>query len=266
MAAKNDLLGLILDGWVDPLRRQDLLAIERHLHPDTVWQGIRADLCCADREQILGQLSRDGRQLPEIDGIDLEAVADQVLLGVRSPDLTEIAGERLDGQIHSVFTIDDGLIVAIDEFKSRDAALAAMLAHRQSAGIADVQPRAEPASPVTSLVPFVHVADVERSVAFYGLLGFAVDGTHGRSGRLGWASLVSGAARLMVARADEAIEPGNQGVLFYLYAADLAAVQHHLRAHDVRAGAIRDGSPGPAREMRVRDPDGYCLMIAESAD
>ena len=39
------------------------------------------------------------------------------------------------------------------------------------------------------LIPFVQVADIERSIAFYELLGFAVTSTHGPTGRLGWAAL-----------------------------------------------------------------------------
>lgn len=261
MPSSNEILGIVLDGWVDALRRDDLQAIERHLHPDTVWQGVRPDLCCPDRAHILRQLGRNGRQLREVGAIELHAEADQVLFGVHSPDLTEVAGEPLERQIHQVLTIAGGLITAIDEFKTRDEALAAMGAHRAAAARPEPAP---PPAPVTRLVPFVHVADVERSIAFYALLGFAVERTHGPARRLGWASLTAGAAQLMLARADDPIDPDGQAVLFYLYAPDLDGLQRHLRALDVHAGAIRDGSPGPARQMRLRDPDGYVLIVAET--
>jgi hypothetical protein len=32
----------------------------------------------------------------------------------------------------------------------------------------------------------------------------------------------------------------------------------------VAVGEIVDGSPGPAQEMGLADPDGYCLMIAQT--
>jgi hypothetical protein len=51
--------------------------------------------------------------------------------------------------------------------------------------------------------------------------------------------------------------------LFYLYAADLYALRERLVAAGVAAGEIADGSPGPRTEMRVEDPDGYVLMIAQ---
>jgi catechol 2,3-dioxygenase-like lactoylglutathione lyase family enzyme len=116
---------------------------------------------------------------------------------------------------------------------------------------------------VSDLVPFVHVADVERSIAFYGLLGFEVSDTFPPGERPSWAFLESVHARLMVTRADEPVEADRQAVLFYLYAQDLAGLREHLVAHGVAAGEIVDGTPGPERELRVADPDGYVLMIAQ---
>ena len=67
----------------------------------------------------------------------------------------------------------------------------------------------------------------------------------------------------MVAQADAPIHAHDQAVLFYLYARDLAALRDYVVAHGVIAGEIVDGTPGPRQEMRVTDPDGYCLMIAQ---
>jgi catechol 2,3-dioxygenase-like lactoylglutathione lyase family enzyme len=117
---------------------------------------------------------------------------------------------------------------------------------------------------VSDLIPFVHVADIARSIDFYRLLGFEVRGTHVHDGRLDWASLASDQAQLMLARADSEIDRRRQLVLFYLYAEDLDALRDHLVAHDLSAGPIRDGTPGPARELSLSDPDGYCLMVAET--
>jgi hypothetical protein len=88
--------------------------------------------------------------------------------------------------------------------------------------------------------------------------------THAPTGRLDWCFLESPeGAQLMLARAFPPVDREGQGVLFYLYTHDLQALQTHLRAHGQAAGAIRDGTPGPRREMRLRDPDGYVLMVAE---
>ena len=117
---------------------------------------------------------------------------------------------------------------------------------------------------VSDLVPFVHVGDLPRSVAFYELLGFEVADTYEAGGELQWLALQHGHARIMLQRATAPIDPHQQAVLFYLYAADLEALRDRLLAHGVAVGPIRDGSPGPEREIALSDPDGYRLMVAEA--
>jgi catechol 2,3-dioxygenase-like lactoylglutathione lyase family enzyme len=51
-----------------------------------------------------------------------------------------------------------------------------------------------PADAVSDLVPFAHVADVDRSVAFYERLGFAVLHEVAAEGRRIWAWLERGGA------------------------------------------------------------------------
>jgi ketosteroid isomerase-like protein/catechol 2,3-dioxygenase-like lactoylglutathione lyase family enzyme len=259
----NDILGVVLAGWIEGLRSGDLDAIARHLHPDVVWHGVRADLSCPDRAAVLENLAASAERLPEVSGLELAAAGDQVLLGVRSDDLVEVAGEILESAIYNVFTVSDGLIVRIEDFRTREDAVAAMRARREHPPAAGDR---TPATPVSDLIAFVHVADVQRSAAFYELLGFGVTDSHHAGGRLDWVSLRSADAQLMLARAGEPVHRELQAVLFYLYTSDLAALQAHLRGHGVKAGPIVDGSPGPSREMRVRDPDGYVLMIAETDD
>jgi hypothetical protein len=69
----------------------------------------------------------------------------------------------------------------------------------------------------------------------------------------------------MLVRAAGPIDPRQQRILFYLYTSDLTPLRDQLGAQGVAAGPIVDGSPGPEREMSVRDPDGYCLMVAETS-
>jgi catechol 2,3-dioxygenase-like lactoylglutathione lyase family enzyme len=117
---------------------------------------------------------------------------------------------------------------------------------------------------VNDLIPFVHVSDLARSIAFYELLGFEVGDTYEVDGELRWAALQHAHARIMLERASAPIDPHQQTVLFYLYAEALDGLRDHLIAHGLRVGPIRDGSPGPGREIGISDPDGYCLMIAEN--
>ena len=55
-------------------------------------------------------------------------------------------------------------------------------------------------------------------------------------------------------------------MLFYLYSHDLAAPRDQLLAAGIEAGEIEDGSPGPHQEMRLIDPDGYVVMVAQMED
>src|SRR5262245_57859615 len=120
-----------------------------------------------------------------------------------------------------------------------------------------------PTERVSDLIPFVHVADVRRSIGFYERLGFTVRDTHVHDGALDWAALESGGARLMVARAGPPDAEARRPFVLYLYSRDLAELREHLVAEGVAVGPIRDGTPGPRREMALSDPDGYCLMVAQ---
>jgi hypothetical protein len=131
---------------------------------------------------------------------------------------------------------------------------------------------------VTGLAPYVHVADVERSLAFYAHFGLVRQGTHAEGGRTVWGSMRNGQAHIMFAQADPPVEAGLQGVLFYLYSKDVRALRKHLVACGLRDSSVppRPGAEErgvvfpvqspfymPAGELRVHDPDGYCLLVGQ---
>jgi hypothetical protein len=60
------------------------------------------------------------------------------------------------------------------------------------------------------------------------------------------------------------IDAERQSILFYLYSDDLASLRDQLLGAGIEASEIEDGSPGPRQEMRVVDPDGYVLMVAQN--
>ena len=118
----------------------------------------------------------------------------------------------------------------------------------------------------------IHVADVEGSAAFYRLLGLEIGNYAPPTGTLHWAWLYAPKAadwkrgpNLMLTRSERPIDASAQEVLFYLYAADLKSVRSSLLTNGVQAGEIDYPEYLPNGEFRVRDPDGYTLMIAQSA-
>jgi predicted enzyme related to lactoylglutathione lyase len=122
-----------------------------------------------------------------------------------------------------------------------------------------------PRAYVEGFVPFVHVRDVRRSTAFYERFGFEVRHIYEVDGRRVWCWLERNQARLMLAEADAPVDAGEQAVLFYLYAHDLEELHARLAEAGIEPGPIASGAPGPDREFRVSDPDGYCVMVTDAA-
>ncbi len=121
------------------------------------------------------------------------------------------------------------------------------------------------AAKVTSLIPMAFAADVQRSVDFYKLLGMEVRGSlRSPSGELKWVHLACEQANLMFARASEPVIASQQAVLFYFYSPDLIALREHLLASRVKVSPITYPDYMPKGEIRVDDPDGYCLLIGQA--
>lgn len=138
-----------------------------------------------------------------------------------------------------------------------------------------------PACAIRRCVAMAHVASVDRSADFYSKLGFSRRGeVKGHDGVTNWAHLESGGAELMLARASGPVDPAQQAVLFYMYSDDVSGLRTHLLASGVPDGG-RFGPPHnpaharaavfdiarpfymPAGELRVHDPDGYCILIGQ---
>jgi hypothetical protein len=242
----------------EALRRSDLSLVEGLLADDVRWYGNFPGGACHNREQVLGTLhgALEGGVRPQLEAARTEG--DRVLLQLCLAGEMESAAPA--PRMWLALTVDEaGRITELQDYSTPATA-------EQDATLRTRGPATDdrsPASPITGLVPFAHVADVERSVAFFELLGLEVRGTYEHEGRLVWASMGRASAALMLAEGEAPIDARAQGVLFYLYAENLAGLRDHLVAHGVTAGEIVDGSPGPKREMRVTDPDGYCLMVAQ---
>jgi hypothetical protein len=118
---------------------------------------------------------------------------------------------------------------------------------------------------VTGLIPMAHVADVQRTVDFYNLLGMEVRGSlRSPQGILQWVHISSSQAHAMFTRASEPVIASQQAVLFYLYSPDLIALRDHLLAKSVPVPAITYPEYMPKGEIRVEDPDGYVLLVGQS--
>jgi hypothetical protein len=87
---------------------------------------------------------------------------------------------------------------------------------------------------------------------------------------MGWAWLCQPAApdwkrgaNLMVARAEDPVDPKAQRAMLYLYAEDLQALHAELAAAGVKVGEIQYPFYLPKGEFQTFDPDGYVVNIGQ---
>jgi len=118
-------LETVMIDFFGALRGGDFDAAASLLDPDVAWQGLRDEWVCHGREEVLETFRMGLEQRREIDALEFTRGGEQVVLGARGPSITEVGGEPLGGQIFNVFTLRDGRIVRIDDFRSRTEALAA---------------------------------------------------------------------------------------------------------------------------------------------
>jgi catechol 2,3-dioxygenase-like lactoylglutathione lyase family enzyme len=244
-----DLLARVRE-TLSALDRGELEAVDALMADDVRWTGVPPGPGdCLNRtevRQMLASWYEEGAIGPAlVFAVDAQRVG--------------VATSREGVETLHVLTFAGDRVIAVQACPDR-AAINALPAPDAPAagGAAPVDAASRP----EALIPFVRVADIERSIAFYETLGFEVTDTHRHDGRIDWAALRAAAGALMLAQAGR-VDPAAQGILFYLYSRDLAALRETLVRAGVAVTAIGDGSPGPRQEMRVADPDGYCLMIAQ---
>ena len=110
----------------------------------------------------------------------------------------------------------------------------------------------------------LHVANVERSLGFYSLLGFETIDTQGDP--IGWARLHCEGGAIMLFLAEEPLEPARAITPLYMYTPDLPALREHLAANGVAVSPIEHPEYMKSGEMRVVDPDGQVIFVAHWGD
>ena len=98
------------------------------------------------------------------------------------------------------------------------------------------------------------VADVERSLAFYKMLGFLEVPTEGnaREVRSNW---------FRIRLESRQSKPGSVGLRVCISVDDVETFAAHLARHSVKA---RSEAAGKSTELVVTDPDGYTLLFFQT--
>jgi catechol 2,3-dioxygenase-like lactoylglutathione lyase family enzyme len=109
--------------------------------------------------------------------------------------------------------------------------------------------------------PLLHVAEIERSIRFYQLLGFTLIDSDGCD-PICWARMhCEDGSAVMFLRAEHAIDPSTQAFMLYMYTPDLVGLRERLLAAGVKVPPI--GYPEYMRsgKINITDPDGSKIEI-----
>jgi len=124
-STSQENLEMVMIDFFGALRRGDFDAAAGLLDPDVTWQGLREDWVCHGCEEVIETFRWGLEERREIDALEFTRRDEQVVMGARGLSITEVGGEPLEGQIFNVFTLRDGRIVRIDDYRRRAEALSA---------------------------------------------------------------------------------------------------------------------------------------------
>jgi hypothetical protein len=102
------------------------------LDPNVTWQGLHEDWVCHGPDEVIETLQEGLRLRRNVAALEFVRAGSRLVMGVRGPSLDEVGGEPLDGQIFNVFTLSNGKIVRIEDYRLRAEALKAAQADEDS--------------------------------------------------------------------------------------------------------------------------------------
>lgn len=130
MSEPGSNLARVLALWGEMSRGQTMAPLVDAVAEDVVWQGVLPELACHGRDEVRNVLgSGRGGQVPRVTRMQAEEVGDRVVITVEGPDFSPgPAGSVLEpagGPRTLVLSFDDGRIVRMESFATREAALGA---------------------------------------------------------------------------------------------------------------------------------------------
>ena len=124
---------------------------------------------------------------------------------------------------------------------------------KSSASVTPAGPAAALAESVVGLVPMIAVPDIDTAVAWYRAVGFELTGSNGPPGKLDWAEVRLGEARLMFASSGDAWRAGTSSLNLWLYTNRIDDLYAHLRRRQLeRSREVLAGREPDAPEIRFR--------------
>jgi ketosteroid isomerase-like protein len=126
-------LETVIFDYLGALREGNQEAVRAVLDPNVTWQGLHEDWVCHGPDEVIQTLHEGLRLRRDVAALEFVRAGSRLVMGVRGPSLDEVGGEPLDGQIFNVFTLSNGKIVRIEDYRVRAEALKAAQADEDSA-------------------------------------------------------------------------------------------------------------------------------------
>ena len=125
-------LETVIFDYLGTLREGNQEAVRAVLDPNVTWQGLHEDWVCHGPDEVIETLQEGLRLRRDVAALEFVRAGSRLVMGVRGPSLDEVGGEPLDGQIFNVFTLSNGKIVRIEDYRLRAEALMAAQASENS--------------------------------------------------------------------------------------------------------------------------------------
>jgi catechol 2,3-dioxygenase-like lactoylglutathione lyase family enzyme len=115
---------------------------------------------------------------------------------------------------------------------------------------------------VQSAVAVTYVRDIDKSRAFYELLGFHQESS-GKAAASAWAALRSEGQSVVLTATRPPLDIPRLPLLFYFYYADLGAAVHAIRSGGVQADHMGCPPHALGGEVKLLDPDGNTVLLGQ---
>jgi ketosteroid isomerase-like protein len=125
-------LETVIFDYLGALREGNHEAVRAVLDPNVTWQGLHEDWVCHGPDEVIETVQEGLRLRRDVAALEFVRTGRRLVMGVRGRSLDEVGGEPLDGQIFNVFTLSNGKIVRIEDYRFRAEALKAAHADEDS--------------------------------------------------------------------------------------------------------------------------------------